>query len=74
MREVEEVVNVALSTIALALACDEDVMLTGFGKFEVKQQPKLRKANPRTGEVMEVPEKAAVRFAASPVLKELVNE
>lgn len=72
--QVESVVNAALSIITLALSCDEDVLLSGFGKFETRTQPPLRKSNPRTGNVMEVPEKRTVKFFASPSLKERVNE
>ena len=44
--------------------------LPDFGSFTVRETPKRTALNPRTGEKVEVKASAAVRFKASPSLKE----
>ncbi len=44
--------------------------LPDFGSFTVRETPKRTALNPRTGEKVEVKAGAAVRFKASPSLKE----
>jgi DNA-binding protein HU-beta len=44
--------------------------LPDFGAFVVRETPKRTALNPRTGETVPVPAGAAVRFKASPSLKE----
>jgi DNA-binding protein HU-beta len=44
--------------------------LPDFGSFTVRETPRRTAMNPRTGEKVEVKAGAAVRFRASPALKE----
>jgi DNA-binding protein HU-beta len=44
--------------------------LPGFGSFAVRETPRRTALNPRTGEKVDVKAGAAVRFRASPSLKE----
>ncbi len=70
---VEEVVNAFLDVIGLSLACGEDVQLSGFGKFEVRERRAVTRRNPRTGDSIDVPAKTSMGFKPSPHLKERLN-
>ena len=62
-RDVENIVNAILDTIADALARGDRVELRGFGAFSVKRRDARTARNPRTGETVSVSEKVI------PVLK-----
>jgi integration host factor subunit alpha len=47
-----ETVEILLELIKQSLASDEDVLISGFGKFCVKQKAKRRGRNPATSEDM----------------------
>ena len=51
----------------------EDALITGFGKFCVKQKGKHSGRNPETGERLMLPERQSVTFKCSSVLKRNVN-
>lgn len=71
--QVEALVNDFLNVIALSLAEGDDVKLSGFGKFEVRERKPVVRKNPRTGESIYVDAKRSLGFVPSPVLKERVN-
>ena len=52
--------------------CD-DVMISGFGKFSVREKHQRRGRNPQTVESMALPPRTVVTFHYSTVLKEKVN-
>ena len=56
-RDVENIVNAILDTIADALARGDRVELRGFGAFSVKKRDARTGRNPRTGETVSVAEK-----------------
>lgn len=51
----------------------EQVKLTDFGTFEVKQRAARIAHNPQTNEKIEVPAKKVARFRPSQALKDAVN-
>ena len=51
----------------------EDVLISGFGKFSVKDKRKRRGRNPQTGEDLMLGERRVVRFKCSGVLKDKIN-
>ena len=51
-RDVENIVNAILDTIADALARGDRVELRGFGAFSVKRRDAHTGRNPRTGETV----------------------
>lgn len=71
--QAEKLVNEVLDLIGLSLACGEDVMLSGFGKFEVRQRRAVVRRNPKTGEEVKVPPKVSLGFKPSPNLKDRMN-
>src|SRR5919202_2500800 len=60
----------------IVAAIKEEIVQTGrfslpdFGSFVVRETPRRTALNPRTGEKVDVKAGAAVRFKASPALKE----
>jgi len=68
-----EVVDSLLEIIKQTLENGEDILISGFGKFCVKEKRKRRGRNPATEEdLMLVPRKVIV-FRCSGVLRDKVN-
>ena len=73
--EVETVIDTFSSNIVKALKEGKKVELSGFGTFFVKKIKENYSArNPKTRELIYVPEKNKVRFKASKNLKKKINE
>lgn len=66
---VDLVLDLFVETIKLALECDEDVLISGFGKFAVRERKAVNKINPKTGERLEIPAKSTFVFTPSKLLK-----
>ena len=62
-----------IEIIKNALENGEDVLITGFGKFYVKEKRERRGRNPQTGEDMMLGPRRVVRFKCSEKLRERVN-
>ena len=72
-RLAEESLDVVLEEITKALSRGEAVILTGFGKFEVKSLKERTGVNPRTGERIKIPLTKAPKFRAGRRLKDAVR-
>ena len=70
----QNVVESALEIIKNALAEGEDVLISGFGKFCVKDKDSRRGRNPHTGEELEITARRVVTFKCSSLLRNRVNE
>ena len=68
-----QVVESLLEIIKNTLESGEDVLITGFGKFCVRDKKKRRGRNPATGEDLILGAMRVVRFRCSGRLKEKVN-
>ena len=55
-----------------ALKAGEEVQITGFGKFYVREQKARDGRNPQTGEKMRIPAQKVPTFSAGNSLKESV--
>ncbi|GJD98616.1 integration host factor subunit beta [Methylobacterium isbiliense] len=73
-RDVENIVNAILDTIADALARGDRVELRGFGAFSVKRREARRGRNPRTGAAVAVAEKAIPVFKTGKEMRLRLNE
>lgn len=51
------------------LAAGNEVMLSGVGTFKVKLRKARKGRNPKTGELVDVPEHKKVAFVPSPIMK-----
>jgi integration host factor subunit beta len=72
-RDVENIVNAILDTIADALARGDRIELRGFGAFSVKRRDARVGRNPRTGETVEVGEKAIPVFKTGKEMRSRLN-
>ena len=72
-KDAAEAVNAILDVIVEALAAGDDVKITGFGGFEVKERAARTGRNPKTGEAVEIPASKYVAFSAGSSLKDKVN-
>lgn len=69
-----EMVETILEIIKTTLVSGEDVMITGFGKFCVKDKEARIGRNPATGESIILPPKRVVTFRCSGKLRNKINK
>ena len=72
-RDVENIVNAILDEITQALMDGNRVELRGFGTFSVKTRPPRVGRNPRTGDSVDVAEKAVPFFKTGKEIREHLN-
>ena len=75
LSDLETVFNTFCTTIQKALKDEKKVELRDFGTFFIKKiKEKYSARNPKTGELIYVPEKNKVRFRANKKIKTFINE
>ena len=62
-----------IETIKWTLESGEDVLISGFGKFCVKDKNERKGRNPATGETAILPARRVVTFKWSKKLREKIN-
>ena len=67
------IIETLLGSIKKTLEKNEDVLISGFGKFCVKDKKDRRGRNPATGEDLMLEARRVVVFKCSGVLREKVN-
>lgn len=73
--ETEAVIDTFYGSVEKALIEGKKIELRGFGTFFIKKiREKYSARNPKTGELIYIPEKNKVRFRASKNLKKIINE
>ena len=68
-----ETVEILLEIIKAALESGEDVMISGFGRFCVKEKARRRGRNPATGKDLILSPRKVITFKWSGKLKEKLN-
>ena len=68
-----DAVESLLETIKHALANEDDVLVSGFGKFCVKNKRARRGRNPATGSDLTLRERKVVTFKCSGKLRNSIN-
>ena len=68
-----EIIESLLEIIKSTLENDEDVLVSGFGKFCVKNKNKRRGRNPATGSDLLLRERKVVTFKCSGKLRKKIN-
>ena len=68
-----EIVESLLEIIKSTLESGEDVLISGFGKFCVREKSQRRGRNPATGEDMMLKPRKVVTFRCSGKLRDSVN-
>ena len=72
-RQVAEIVDSALDTIARKVASGQNVTLTGFGTFRRSQRAARQGTNIRTGQKIQIPAQNSVRFTPGSEFKSAVS-
>jgi integration host factor subunit alpha len=63
-----------LEIIKRSLESGEDVLISGFGKFTVKEKKARKGRNPSTGNDLQLNSRRVVIFKCSEVLREKINK
>lgn len=72
-KEAADYVEAMFETMKETLEGGEEIKVSGFGKFEVRQKGERVGRNPRTGVEIMIPERKVLRFKVSQVLKDELN-
>ena len=62
-----------LEIIKKTLVSGEDVLISGFGRFRVREKKARKGRNPQTGETLMLRPRKVVTFLCSSVLKDKIN-
>ena len=73
-KQSSEVIEILLEIIKQSLESVEDVMISGFGKFQVKYKRQRRGRNPATNKDLILPPRRVVTFKCSSKLKDRINK
>ncbi len=68
-----EVIETLLEIMKRTLESSEDVLISGFGRFCVKEKRKRRGRNPATGQDMILEPRRVVTFKCSGKLRDKIN-
>ena len=68
-----ETVETILELIKSTLASGDGVLISGFGKFCVKEKSERRGRNPQTGQDLMLKSRRVVVFKCSEVLRDRIN-
>ena len=71
--QARKAVETFLESIKATLGSGEDVLISGFGKFYVKEKKERRGRNPATDKDLILPRIKAIAFKCSSVLRRKVN-
>lgn len=72
--EAKDTVEEMLEIIKFTLASGEDLMISGFGKFQVNEKAPRKGRNPATGETMMLDGRKIVTFKCSGKLRDQIND
>ncbi|MFH1625941.1 MAG: integration host factor subunit alpha [Pseudomonadota bacterium] len=72
-KESAEIVEMVLDIIKDNLESGENVKISGFGNFSVREKKPRRGRNPQTGDEMEISARKVLSFKPSQVLRKALN-
>jgi len=70
----KKVVEALIELIKESLERGENVLISGFGKFVVREKRPRRGRNPQTGETITISERRVITFRPSKILKDEINK
>jgi integration host factor subunit alpha len=68
-----ELVELTFEIIKETLEQSENIKISGFGNFVVRQKRARLGRNPQTGDVMEITPRKVLTFKPSAILKKVIN-
>ena len=72
-KDAADTLETVFSIIKSTLEAGENIKISGFGNFEIKQKKDRRGRNPQTGEDMIITARKVLSFKLSTILKSAVN-
>ncbi len=72
--QAKDTLETLLEIMKSTLASGEDVMISGFGKFQVNEKAPRKGRNPATGEDMMLKGRKTVTFKCSGGLRDRIND
>jgi len=72
--QAKDTVETLLEIMKSTLASGEDLMISGFGKFQVNEKAPRKGRNPATGKAMTLKGRRVVTFKCSGGLRDRVNK
>ncbi len=72
-REARELVRLFFQELEASLADGEQIRLSGFGNFDLRDKKERPGRNPKTGEDVPIPARRVVTFRSGPKLKARVE-
>jgi integration host factor subunit alpha len=73
-REAYDMIEAIFSIMKSTLESGENLKISGFGNFEVKQKNDRRGRNPQTGETIIIEARRILTFKPSHLLREAINK
>ena len=73
-KESADLVDLVFETVKETLSDGDNLKVSGFGSFVVRQKEARVGRNPQTGEAITISQRRVVTFKASPVLKDAMND
>ncbi len=73
-REATELVEAVFETIKVTLENGENLKISGFGNFIIREKKSRPGRNPKTGKSIEICERKVLTFRPSQVLKKALND
>ncbi len=73
-QDVTAALDIMLDTMEKALKEERRIELRGFGSFAVRKRKARSTKNPKTGTIMNIPERKTIHFTMSKSLKEALIE
>ncbi|MDD5278794.1 MULTISPECIES: integration host factor subunit alpha [Acidithiobacillus] len=71
-KESQSMIETFFSSIKEALASGEDVKISGFGNFTLRDKPERPGRNPKTGEPKVIKARRVVTYRASKIVKDQI--
>jgi nucleoid DNA-binding protein len=71
---VKDIVQTMFDAMCDGLAQDGNIEIRNFGIFKIKTTPARKARNPKTSEIIVVPEKKHISFKPGQVMKKRINE
>jgi len=72
-KQSKELVESIIGTLKDTLSSGEDVLISGFGRFCIREKAERRGRNPSTGEDQMLPARKVVTFKCSGKLRKKIN-
>ena len=72
--QAKDIVESLIEIIKETLASGEDIMITGFGRFQVNEKAPRKGRNPATGEDMTIGKRRVVTFKCSGGLRDRIKK